>query len=219
MRDADASEHNVIAVAEGVHIEAVAGADVGDGCRADGFDANEIVIGSEFHVGALAGENGDAMPGPFGERGIVSEIFAPGSGGAEMRLEYKIKGESLWCLHQAQPASIKRLDYGLLLINSLDGVGDSNCGHCRTVFCRCVYRTGNQSASQERSCRIVDEHKVRSDGAERLKSGADGGLPRSPAPDRRQILETGGRCAERSCVLCMNDRLNEADQRMAKKGR
>ena len=209
----------MIAVAEGVHIEAVAGAYVGERRHAYGFGADEIVIGGEFHVGGLAGENRDAMPGPFGKRGIVGKVVAAGRRRTLVRFDDQVKSEGLWCLYQAQPAAIECLDYGLPLIDLLDGIGDGNGGHRRAVLCRGVDRAGDKRARQERSRRIVDQHKVGPDGAERLEPSANRGLPCGAAPDRGQALEASGRGAERFRILCVNNGLHGVDLRMGKKGR
>ena len=72
------------------------------------FGARKIVVGRHFHVAGFAFEYADAMAGPFGERGIVGETFKAGRGGAPMRIENEIEGESLRRLHDAQPAAIER---------------------------------------------------------------------------------------------------------------
>ena len=117
MRDADASEHDMIAVAESVHVEAVAGADVGKRRHAQGFGANEIVVGRKLHIGSLASENSDTMAGPFGERGVVGKVLAAGRRRATMRVDDQIKGKRLRCLHDAQPTAIERFDDALVLID------------------------------------------------------------------------------------------------------
>ena len=48
MRDADAAEHDMIAVGEGVHVEAVAGPHVGKRRHAQRFGAGEIIVGREL---------------------------------------------------------------------------------------------------------------------------------------------------------------------------
>src|SRR5579863_3745695 len=115
MRDADASEHHMVAFAESVHVETVAGADVAKGRYAQGFGANKIVVGGKLHVGSLARENGDAVAGPFGERGVVGKILAASCRRAMMRVEDEIKGKRLRCLHEAQPTAVKRFDDALAL--------------------------------------------------------------------------------------------------------
>src|SRR2546429_8587418 len=50
MRDAHAAEHNMIAVAELVDIEAKTGAHIAQGCETGRLGAHEIVVGGEFHI-------------------------------------------------------------------------------------------------------------------------------------------------------------------------
>ena len=127
MRNADAAEHDVIAVGEGVHVEAVADAHVGQRGAMRSFGAGEILVGRDLHVAGLAFEYADAMTGPFGERGVVGEILAPCRRRAAMRGEDQIEGESLRRLHDAQPVAVERFG-DTRRIDRLDGVGDGDAG-------------------------------------------------------------------------------------------
>ena len=62
--DTDAAEHDVIAVGEGMDVEAVAGAHVGERRHAQRLGAGEIVVGGELHVAGFAVEHAarDARP-------------------------------------------------------------------------------------------------------------------------------------------------------------
>ena len=116
----------MIAVGEGVHVEAVAGAHVGKRGELQDFGADKIVVGRQLHVAGFAFEHADAMAGPFGERGIVGEVLEAGGGGAPMRIENEIEGESLRRLHHAQPAAVERFGHHRRGIDLLHGVGDGD---------------------------------------------------------------------------------------------
>ena len=198
MRDADASEHDMIAVAEGVHVEAVAGAYVGERRHAYGFGADEIVIGGEFHVGGLAGENRDAMPGPFGKRGVVGKIVAAGRRrtpcASTIRSKAKACGVCTMRSRLRSSVSITVSRSSTCLTVSATAIA----GYRRAVLCRGVDGAGDKRAGQERPRRIMDEHEVGPGGAERLEPGANRGLPCGAARNRRQqVLEAGGRGAKR----------------------
>ena len=87
VRNAHPAQHDMIAVAEGVHVEAAAGAHVGESGQRAGFGAGKVVIGGQFHVAGLACKNSDAVPGPFGQRRIVGEILAARSSRAAVRVQ------------------------------------------------------------------------------------------------------------------------------------
>ena len=108
MRDAHAAEHDVIAVAELVDVEAEAGAHVAERGELGRFGAGEILVGGELHVAGLALERGHLESGPFGQRGIVGEILAAGRLRAPMRLEQGRKAEGLRRLHDAQMRAVER---------------------------------------------------------------------------------------------------------------
>ena len=100
MRNADASEHHVIAVAEGVHVEAVAGANIAESGHAQCLGANKIVVGRKLHVAGLAGENGDGWPAHSASAASSVKSSAAGRRRALMRRDDEIKAESLRGLHQ-----------------------------------------------------------------------------------------------------------------------
>ena len=58
MRNADAAEHDVVAIDKGVHVEAVPGAHIGERRHAQGFGAGEIVVGGQLHIAGFALEHG-----------------------------------------------------------------------------------------------------------------------------------------------------------------
>ena len=78
MRNTHAAQHDVVAGAELVHIEAEAGAHVAQAGKLGSLRPREIVGGGELHVPGLALERAHLETGPFGKRGIVGKIVAAG---------------------------------------------------------------------------------------------------------------------------------------------
>ena len=91
VRNLDAAEPDMIAVAEGMHVEAVAEAQVGQAGDPPRLGLGEILVGGELHVAAFSRECCDLDARPFGQRGVVGEIVAAFLGGALMRLEQRPK--------------------------------------------------------------------------------------------------------------------------------
>ena len=85
--DAHAAEHDVIAVAELVNVEAEAGAHVAQSGKLGGFRTREILVGRKFHVSRLTLECRHRQAGPFGERSVVGEILLASCFRTSMRLE------------------------------------------------------------------------------------------------------------------------------------
>ena len=65
MRNADAAEHDMIAVAEGVNVEAHAGADVVEQRGARGRSLHEILRRGQFDIAGFAREGGDGKTRPI----------------------------------------------------------------------------------------------------------------------------------------------------------
>ena len=91
VRHAHAADHQMIAVAEGVHVVAGAGPDVAEHGAEAGFLADEIFRGRELHVRSIAFKGRNRQSRPFGERGIIGEIAAALARGAAMRFEDHVK--------------------------------------------------------------------------------------------------------------------------------
>ena len=81
------AQHDMIAVAKGVHVEAHAGADVGKLFKQHRFGSQEIVGGGKFDVGCFALESRDWQSRPFRKRGVVGEIQSALCLRALMRLD------------------------------------------------------------------------------------------------------------------------------------
>ena len=124
VRHADAADHQMVAVAEGVHVVAGAGPDVAERGAEAGFLADEIFRCGELHVRRIAFKGRDRQSRPFGERRIVGEIAAALARGAAMGLENHIVAERLRRLRDAQPRALGRgLDVAAIA-DLLDRIGD-----------------------------------------------------------------------------------------------
>ena len=111
VRHAHAADHQMIAVAEGVHVIAGAGPDVAELGGEAGFLADKIFGRGEFHVGRIAFKGRYRQSRPFRQRGIVGEIAAAVARGAAMGLEDDIETKRLRRLRDAQPRALgRRLD-------------------------------------------------------------------------------------------------------------
>ena len=111
VRHADAADHQMIAVAEGVHVVAGAGPDVAEHGAEAGFLADEIFGRGQFHVRRIAFKGRHRQSRPFGERGIVGEIAAAVARGAAMGVEDDVETKGLRRLRDPQPRAVgRRLD-------------------------------------------------------------------------------------------------------------
>ena len=73
VRNLKAAEPDVIAVAKGMHIEAVAEAQIGKAREPPGFGLGEILVGGQLGVAAFTGKRRDLDPGPFGQLAAAFE--------------------------------------------------------------------------------------------------------------------------------------------------
>lgn len=76
VRHADAADHQVITIAEGMYVIAGAGPDVAELAGEAGFLADEVFGGGQFHVRRIAFKGRHRQSRPLGERRIVGEIAA-----------------------------------------------------------------------------------------------------------------------------------------------
>ena len=131
MRHAHAAEHQMIAVAEGVHVVAGAGPDVAELGGEAGFLADEIFRRCQFHVCKIAFKCRYRQSRPFRERRIVGEIAAAVARGAAMGIENHIEAKRLRRLRNSQPCALgRRLDIAGFA-DLLDRVCDRDRRHRR----------------------------------------------------------------------------------------
>jgi hypothetical protein len=91
VRHAHPADHQMIAVAEGVHVVAGAGPDIAEPAGKPGLLAGKIFRCGEFHIRRIAFKRRYRQSRPFRNRCIVGEIAAPLTRGAAMSLEDLIK--------------------------------------------------------------------------------------------------------------------------------
>ena len=77
VRHAHAADHDMVALAEGMHVVARAGPDVAEQAGQPRFLAHEILGSGELHIGNIAFKGCNRQSRPFGNRGIIGEIAAP----------------------------------------------------------------------------------------------------------------------------------------------
>ena len=184
----------MIAVAELVHVEAEAGANVAELGELCGFGAGEVLVRGELHVGGFPLESDDLEPRPFGQCGIVGEVVPAGRCGAPVRIQYALESEGLRRLHEAQSGAVER-------------AGDDACRHRPSSPCRppgwpeWLRRSLPRRRSRAQSAPTRQTAGPRHAPAPRrarsrrqcLQPGPDRGLPRRAAVNRRQQVETRDR--------------------------
>ena len=131
VRHANAADHQVIAVAEGVHVIAGAGPDIAELRGEAGFFADKIFRRRQFHVGRIAFKGRHRQSRPFRKRRVVGEIAAAVARGAAMGLENDVEAERLRRLRDPQPRALRRCFDIAAGVDQLDGVGDRDRGNRR----------------------------------------------------------------------------------------
>src|SRR4029079_17634490 len=89
VRNPDAAKPEMIAVGKGVHVEAVAEAEIGETRDPPRLGLGEVFVGGEFHVAGFAGKYANLQACPFAQRCVVGEIVKAALGGAPMRLKQR----------------------------------------------------------------------------------------------------------------------------------
>ncbi len=139
-RHANAAEHDVIAVAELMDVEAEAGPDVAEFRKLDGFCTGEVFVRGELHVGGFSLEGDDLEPGPFRKCGIVGEIVPARRRGTPVRIQYSVESKGLRRLHKPQLRAVERAGHDAGGIDGLDRIGDrdgrNGCAGLRRGFDR-----------------------------------------------------------------------------------
>src|SRR5665213_3432944 len=134
MRDADGAEGDVITRTEGMHVDTGGGAHVAERAEHMRLGAREIAVFGNLDVAGLARKHADLEPGPFGERGVVSEVLSALRGGAAVCVEQCLEGKTLWRLHQAQCGAVDRAADQASGIDGLHGIGDGQSRDRRAGF-------------------------------------------------------------------------------------
>ena len=124
VRHANAADHQVIAVAEGVDVVAGSGADIAKRSAQASLFAGEIFGRGQFHVQMIAFKGRNGQSGPFGQRRVVGEIVAGLARSALVCGKDRVEHERLWCLRNAQIRARRRADDVTRGIHLFDGVGN-----------------------------------------------------------------------------------------------
>ncbi len=95
VRQADATNHEVVAVAESMNVVAAAGSDIAEHGAETGFFADKIFRSCQFHVGRIAFKGCHRQSRPLGKRGVIGEVAAATGGRAAMGVENHIEPERL----------------------------------------------------------------------------------------------------------------------------
>ena len=218
MRNSHAAKHDVVAVGEGMHIKAIAGAHIGKARQVQNFGAGKIVVGRHLDVAGFAFEHADAVPGPFRESGIVGKAVETGRGRAAMRIEDQIEGKCLWRLHDAQSTAVEGFNDSRRAVDGFHRVGDGDAWHGGARDLAGGDGAANQRAAEKWPRRVVDEDQPGRAHRQSFESGAHRGLARRAAGNRRrQILQPGRRRAITLLVACIDDRLHHANLRVIEK--
>ena len=185
VRNAHARQHDVIAVAERVHVETASGTHIAERRHLQRLGALEIVVCRQFHVAAFAGEDINRMACPFGKRRVVGKIVPAGRRGAAVKFDDNVIGERLRRLHRAQAAAVKRFTDHVPLVDLLDGIRNGNGRHSGAVRLRRSDGARDQIAAEKRPGGIMDQHQLGRGSTQRIKPGADRCLARGAARNRR----------------------------------
>ena len=208
MRHADAADHQMIAVAEGVHVVAGAGPDIAEHGAEAGFFADEIFRCRQFHVGRIAFKGRYRQSRPFRERGIVGEIAAAVARGAAMGVEDDIEAKRLRRLRDPQPRALRRgLDIAGIA-DLLDRVGDGDRRNRGAGAAGGVDRARNHRRRDEGPRGVVDQNDVGLLARERLESGMHRGLARRAAIGRRRMAQAADGVVEHRGVVGIHHRLH-----------
>ena len=123
MVDPDPAEPDVVPFDEGMHIVALADAQIGQRRLEAGFSSGKIHGCRDLDVIGIAFEDMDLVTGVFRDRGIVREVMTAMAVGEAMRAQDEVEAESLGGLHSPQPFTIGRSDHISIARDFLDGVG------------------------------------------------------------------------------------------------
>ncbi len=159
VRHLHAAEPDMVALAEGVDIKTLARADVRQIVEHSGFGAQKILTCGQLDVVGFAGEDENAMAGPFRHGGVVGQFAAAVGAHGPMGGENEPEPERLRRLHGAQRRTVGRRHDALVLGDFLDRVDHGKAGNRRAFFARGVQRPSDQSGPHEGPGRVMDQHR------------------------------------------------------------
>ena len=215
VRHADAADHQMIAVAEGVHVVAGAGPDVAEHGAEAGFFADEIFGRGQFHVRRIAFKGRHRQSRPFGQRRIVGEIAAAVARGAAMGVEDDVETKRLRRLRDPQPRAVRRRFDIAAVADLLDRVGDGDRRNRGAGTAGGVDRARNHRRGHEGPRGVVDQNDVGLLARQRLEPGMHRGLTRRAAIGRWLMAQAGDGLVEDGGVVGIHHRLHGEHVRMA----
>ena len=183
-RDGDAAEHHPVARAEGVHVEAVAGADVHRSLRRSASRPREVGGGGDLEVRLVARDHAHRKPGGAGHRGVVGRLAGVGAVGREDRGE----AEALRGLRPPEALARRPAPSASAVLRRARGRRPPAGRGTRPAASSSASSTAAISRGRrERAGGVVDQHPV---GRRRRPAP-----PARPAPSRRGSRRpaTGGR--------------------------
>ncbi len=189
----DASQPHVVAVAEGMHVVALAGPDVVHGVVSaqPSFRRIEVLRMGQFHIGGVAGKDGHGHSGPF-HHGRVVCLCRPVDGAA-VGFQQGAEREGLGRLDGAKAGAVRCRGDPALGVHDLDRVHHGKSRHRGQGAARDrIDRRINQGSREEGTCRVMDQNDVRRPAREFLESGAHGGLAGVSAGHRGKQAGRGG---------------------------
>lgn len=212
---ADAADHQMIAIAEGVHVVTRTHADIAERCCEPRFFAQEIFRCRELHICKIAFKGCHGQSRPFGEGGIVGEIIAAFTCGTTMRFKDDIETKCLWRLCAAQARAVRRRFDMAGLVDLLDRIRNGNAGHRGAGDLRRSDGALDQGGRHERAGGVVDQHNVRRVTGQCFQSGMYGRLSRRAPIRWIMVPEAAHRLVEHLDVIGIGYGLNRKDLGMA----
>jgi len=212
VRNGDSAQPDPVAGAEGVNVEAEAGA--GDPCRRQtGFGPGEVRLVGELVQNRVARDGGDGEAGGARDLGIIGRVRArPGGMGADDRLEPE-------GLRGLDPDEIAARDARSQSDSALrQGVDDGEHGNGGGALAEGVEQAVDHRRRKEGAGGVVDQNPGdAADGAQRREPVADRLLPRGAAGDWGRQVEGAGGFAIGPLLALADDDLDAVDARMAKR--
>ncbi len=173
--DLDAAEPDMVALGEGVDVEA--GAEAGHvsghgslryrGCflRESPIRLDQVRGLGDLAVSGVALEDDDGQAGPFGESAVVRETVPALGHRPAMRVEQGAEPETLRGLHRAQVLAGRRLvnaaDAGGDRLHQLDRIGHGHAGYRCAVLAAGLDGAGDQGLVDEGAGGVMHQHQIR----------------------------------------------------------
>ncbi len=181
MRDSDAAYPEMIAWRKGVHVEALADADIPLSGGEQALGRGKVLRSRNLQIVFAAVNNQRGQARGLGDCGVVGQPTADrGAVGREDRIEVK----ALRGLGAPQRGAIDRLPNGCAL-GALDRVAQGQARDRRDRLVQTIDDPVDQSLIRKGPRPIMNEYAVRAIGGQCLEAKPNGVLARRAAGDRR----------------------------------